>query len=115
MALEKRPIWLDPTENEVFEELCRLGEWSEAEASTIIIQIGLAGLRLETALQLYQRALLSTGEIAERAGINRGVLLEAIHQRHLSPAPDPMFDPVAYQKDTEHWLKTFQEQWPGLR
>lgn len=115
MALEKRPIWLGQTENAVFEALCHVSEWSDTEAATIVIQSGLAGLRLETALRLYQRAFLSTGEIADRTGINRGALLEAIHQRHLNPAPDPTFDPVAHQKDTERWLKTFQEQWPGLR
>jgi len=36
--------------------------------------------------------------------------LESIHQRHLSPAPDPTFDPIAYQKGTERWWKAFQEQ-----
>lgn len=69
-----------------------LREWaqlSEEQVRKVLITGGLTALRLQAATQLYTTQPLSSGEVADRVGLNRGILLDWFHTHAIAPWTDP--------------------------
>lgn len=92
MALDERPIPLTREEAEALTALCQNMGLRESDVFHEVIRAGLAAYRLELALQWYHTTPQSTGDIAERLGINRGDLLREIYTRGIAPYEDPTLD-----------------------
>jgi len=99
MALDERPIPLTREEAEALTALCQSLGLRETDAFHEVIRAGLAAYRMELALQWYHITPQSTGDIAERLGINRGDLLREIYTRGIAPYEDPTMDRVTRLED----------------
>ena len=92
MALDERPIPLTRDEAKALTTLCQHMGLRESDVFHDVIRAGLSAYRLERALQGYHTTPQSTGDIAERLGINRGDLLREIYTRGIAPYEDPTLD-----------------------
>jgi len=70
-------------------------------------------LRLEAAIRLYTTTTLSTGEIADRTGVNRGELLHVVQERGIAPYDDAARDPITLEADLNERLARRVARWTG--
>lgn len=76
-------------------------------------QLSREALRLEAAIRLDTTTPLSTGEIADRTGLNRGELLHVLRERGIAPYDDPVIDPRALEAVINERLARRVARWTG--
>jgi predicted HTH domain antitoxin len=108
-------IRLTPTEAALVQQLAALAGLDDAQARQTLIEAGLAALRLEAAIHLHTTTSLSTGEIADQTGVNRGELLHVLQARGLTRYDDSALDASALEADLNARLARRVAQWQGRR
>ncbi len=78
MIFDEMPTQKFAEESAIVESLRLLGQFTPEEARHFLLQDGLDGLRLAAAQVLWNTRPLSTGEIADLVGVNRGMLLRSL-------------------------------------
>jgi len=104
-------ISLTPEEAALFQQLTEWAGLDRQQAIHHLIEAGLGALRLEAAIRLYTTTVLSTGEIADRTGVNRGELLHIVQERGIAPYDDPTVDPEALEGDLNARLASRVARW----
>jgi predicted DNA-binding protein (UPF0251 family) len=106
-------ISLTPEEGRLLRQLAEWAGLDPAQAAHHLVEVGLTALRLEAALHLYATTPLSTGEIADRTGVDRGALLRAVQARGIAPYDDPALDPVALATTLNARVTQRVARWTG--
>jgi predicted HTH domain antitoxin len=85
----------------------------EEEVRRRVAEVGLDEVRLETAILLYTSRSLSTGEVAEMVGMNRGAVIRAFIDRRVAPYDDPEEDEQEIWRQADENVKKILKLWKG--
>lgn len=83
MAIDR--LLFSPEQVRLIEALRQAANLSEEAARQRLIDGGLEALRLAAAERLYTTQPLTISDVADRVGLDRGVLVEWFHTHHIAP------------------------------
>lgn len=112
MMNELKLLPLEPDELDWLRKLADLAGWPEQELPRRLVQAGLNALRLEAAMKLYSSRPLSTGQIAEMVGLNRGDILREFIYRGVEPYDDPDEDESEVERRSNMNASKLVKMWP---
>ncbi len=105
MALDH--VALSPEQAQEIEALCNLGQFSETEWRTWLIQEGIHGLRLHAAAVLYTTQPLTISEVADQVHLTRGELIDWFHAHGIMPWMTAQEEATA-SAEWDSWVKRLQ-------
>lgn len=107
MVFDEMPTQKFTEESAIVESLRQLGQFTPEEVRHFLLQDGLNGLRLAAAQVLWHTRPLSTGEIADFVGMNRGVLLQALLMTQWPPQYESSNDPESTPEEIDRRMTAY--------